>query len=106
MANLLQCDVMLLVMQTVLKRSLDLNARSFSESHLQKVLHLIGYAIHEQMSNNYPFLLFHERASKWGLLQLMEELVNKSRVCRKISEQSKRLKIINFSNYILGCRSP
>lgn len=36
-ANLLQCDVMLLIMQTVLKRSLDLKALSFSESHLQKV---------------------------------------------------------------------
>lgn len=80
MANLLQCDVMLLVMQTVLKRSLDLNARSFSEGHLQKVLHIIGYAIHEQMSNFYPFLTFHDRANKWGLLQLMEDLVNNPRV--------------------------
>lgn len=39
LANLLQCDVMLLVMQTVLKRALDLRARRFSESHLQKVIH-------------------------------------------------------------------
>lgn len=37
LANLLQCDVMLLIMQTVLKRALDLKARSFSDSHLQKV---------------------------------------------------------------------
>lgn len=36
-ANLLQCDVMLLLMQTVLKRAIDLKARIFSESHLQKV---------------------------------------------------------------------
>jgi E3 ubiquitin-protein ligase UBR2 len=37
LANLLQCDVMLLVMQTVLKKSLDLKQIVFSESHLQKV---------------------------------------------------------------------
>lgn len=36
-ANMLQCDVMLLVMQTVLKRGLDLKAITFSESHLAKV---------------------------------------------------------------------
>lgn len=37
LANLLQCDVMMLIVQTVLKRALDLKARSFSDSHLQKV---------------------------------------------------------------------
>jgi E3 ubiquitin-protein ligase UBR2 len=37
LANLLQCDVMLLIMQTVLKKSLDLKQIVFSESHLQKV---------------------------------------------------------------------
>lgn len=36
-ANMLQCDVMLQVMQTVLKRALDLKAITFSESHLAKV---------------------------------------------------------------------
>jgi hypothetical protein len=37
LANLLQCDVMLMIMQTVLKKSLDLKQIVFSESHLQKV---------------------------------------------------------------------
>lgn len=37
LANLLQCDVMLLIMQTVLKRAHDLKTKSFSDSHLQKV---------------------------------------------------------------------
>lgn len=37
LVNILQCDVMLLMMQTVLERAIDLKARSFSESHLQKV---------------------------------------------------------------------
>lgn len=36
-ANLLQCDVMLLIMQTVLRHSLDFDSQTFSEGHLQKV---------------------------------------------------------------------
>lgn len=36
-ANLLQCDVMLLIMQNVLKQSLDLSCETFAEGHLQKV---------------------------------------------------------------------
>lgn len=36
-ANMLQSDVMLHVMQTVLKRALDLRAITFLESHLAKV---------------------------------------------------------------------
>lgn len=43
LANLLQCDVMLLIMQTVLKRAIDLKARSFSDSHLQKVSFLSDF---------------------------------------------------------------
>lgn len=80
LTNLLQCDVMLLVMQTVLKRSLDLKARCFTDSHLQKVLHLIGYALHEQASGNYEFFTFSDRSLKWNLLPLIEELVNSPRV--------------------------
>lgn len=83
MVNLLQCDVMLLVMQTVLKRAIELRSRCFAESHVQKVLHLIGYAIHEQMSNNYPFLTFPERATKWGIPQLLEDIST----CERVSLQ-------------------
>lgn len=36
-ANLLQCDVMLLIMKNVLRQSLDLNCQTFAEGHLQKV---------------------------------------------------------------------
>lgn len=45
-----------------------------------KVLHLIGYAVQEQSSGFYPFITFYERASKWGILSLMEELINSVRV--------------------------
>ncbi|XP_058445563.1 E3 ubiquitin-protein ligase UBR1-like [Malaya genurostris] len=79
-ANLLQCDVMLLVMNTVLKRTLDLKAITFAESHLQKVLHLIGYALQEENSGHYPFLKFIECSSKTNLLAMLEDLVNYARV--------------------------
>lgn len=76
----LNCDVMLLVMQTVLKRSLDLKARHFAESHLQKVLHLIGYALHEEASGEYPFFTFVQRAHELDLLPMLQELVDSARV--------------------------
>lgn len=74
------CDVMLLVMETVLRRSLDLKARHFSESHLQKVVHLIGYALHEEESGAYEFFRFVQKAADRRLLQMLEELVNSARV--------------------------
>lgn len=79
-ANLLHCDVMLLIMKNVLKLSGDLNCQTFSEGHLQKILHLIGYAIQEEESGSYPFLQFMERSTKQNLLPLMEDLLTSSRV--------------------------
>ncbi|KAF5287904.1 hypothetical protein FQA39_LY04078 [Lamprigera yunnana] len=78
--NLLQCDVMLHIMQTVLERCLNLKARSFSEPQLHKVLHLIGYALQEEQSKNYPFLLFAEKATKWNLPKYLEELISSARI--------------------------
>ncbi|KAB0798887.1 hypothetical protein PPYR_06767 [Photinus pyralis] len=78
--NLLQCDVMLHIMQTVLERCLNLKARSFSEPQLHKVLHLIGYALQEEQSRNYPFLLFAEKAAKWDLPKFLEALISSPRI--------------------------
>lgn len=78
--NLLQCDSTLLLMRNVLKQALDLNCQTFSESHVQKILHLIGYAIQEEDSEYYPFLKFMDRSSRINLLSLMEELVSSPRV--------------------------
>ncbi|XP_049790695.1 E3 ubiquitin-protein ligase UBR2 [Schistocerca nitens] len=80
MANLLQCDVMLHIMKTVLERSINLRARSFSEAQLHKVLHLIGYALHEEEQKHYQYMVFVERAEKWGLENLIEELCGSARV--------------------------
>ncbi|KAK4886967.1 hypothetical protein RN001_003238 [Aquatica leii] len=78
--NLLQCDVMLHIMQTVLERCLNLKARSFSEPQLHKILHLIGYALLEEQSRNYPFLLFAEKANKCNLPKYLEELISSARI--------------------------
>ncbi|KAL0272834.1 UNVERIFIED_CONTAM: hypothetical protein PYX00_005659 [Menopon gallinae] len=78
--NLLQCDVMLHIMQTVLKRSINLQTRSFSEHQLQKVLHLIGYALQEEESKQYPCLLFTEKSKKWNIKKLVKDLSTSPRV--------------------------
>ncbi|XP_044749932.1 E3 ubiquitin-protein ligase UBR2 [Coccinella septempunctata] len=78
--NLLQCDVMLHIFHTVLSRCSDLRARSFSESQLHKVLHLIGYALQEEQTNHYPFFKFVENSNKFGIFQSLEELTTCPRV--------------------------
>ncbi|XP_039295359.1 E3 ubiquitin-protein ligase UBR2 [Nilaparvata lugens] len=80
MANLLQSDVMLHIMNLVLTRSVNLRARSFSETQLHKVLHLIGYALQEEERNSCQFLTFTLRAEKWELEPLIEELCTSPRV--------------------------
>ncbi|XP_017779265.1 PREDICTED: E3 ubiquitin-protein ligase UBR2 isoform X2 [Nicrophorus vespilloides] len=78
--NLLQCDVMLFIMQTVLTRANNLRAMSFSEPQVHKTLHLIGYALQEEESKNYPFLLFSEKAVRYKIPSLVEELLSCPRV--------------------------
>uniref|UniRef100_A0A182JY28 E3 ubiquitin-protein ligase n=1 Tax=Anopheles christyi TaxID=43041 RepID=A0A182JY28_9DIPT len=78
--TLLQCDVMLKVMHVVMSRARDFRSMSFTEGQLQRVLHLIGYAMQEEESGNYPYLTFYERSQKFGLLSMLEELCNHPRV--------------------------
>lgn len=78
--NLLQCDIMLHIMQIILERSVDLRARSFSEAQLHKVLHLIGYALHEEEQRHCQYMVFIERADKFHLENLIEELCSSARV--------------------------
>ncbi|XP_030564536.1 E3 ubiquitin-protein ligase UBR1 isoform X1 [Drosophila novamexicana] len=74
MANILQCNVFLEITTMVMDRALDARSRSFTESHLQKVLHLLGFAIQEEISEHYPFLSFYERSQKYYVLEKLEEL--------------------------------
>lgn len=88
LANLLQCDVMLHLMQCVLKRCQNLRARSFSELQLHKVLHLIGYALHEEESRYYEYFRFIENSQKFQILELLEELLT----CRRVDAHKDLLK--------------
>lgn len=56
LTNLLQCDVMLLIMQTILKRANDLKARSFSDSHLQKVI-MNSFVFFYDVKSKFFFLI-------------------------------------------------
>uniref|UniRef100_A0A182R7J8 E3 ubiquitin-protein ligase n=1 Tax=Anopheles funestus TaxID=62324 RepID=A0A182R7J8_ANOFN len=78
--NLLHCDVMLKIINVILSRALDLNSMTFTEGQLQRVLHLIGYAIQEEESGNYPFMQFYERSQTIKLLPLLEDLSKSPRV--------------------------
>lgn len=80
LVNLLQCDVMLYLIRLVLKRACNLKARSFSESQLHRVLHLVGYALHEEENRHCEYFMFTERCEKWELLRYLEELHGSSRV--------------------------
>ncbi|KAH8416831.1 hypothetical protein KR222_006992 [Zaprionus bogoriensis] len=80
MANILQCNVFLTIVKVVMDRALDARSRSFSESHLQKVLHLLGFAIQEELSGHYPFLSFYEQSQKCGLLEKLDELARSASV--------------------------
>ncbi|XP_011198244.2 E3 ubiquitin-protein ligase UBR1 isoform X2 [Bactrocera dorsalis] len=79
-ANLLQCDVMMTILTTVLDRAIDLTSNSFAENHLQEVLFLIGYGLQEEQSGYYPFLSFYEQSQKYNMLSKLEELSRSSRV--------------------------
>ncbi|KAL1114922.1 hypothetical protein AAG570_007745 [Ranatra chinensis] len=79
-ANLLQCDVMLHIMKIILERSVNLRARSFSEAQVQKVLHLIGYALQEEEQQYSQFITFTDRAEKWNIEPLLDSLCGSARV--------------------------
>lgn len=79
-ANLLQCDIMFYIMRLILDRTVNLRSRSFSESQLHKVLHLIGYALHEEEKQQSPSFSFTERSESYGIEVALEGLKRCARV--------------------------
>ncbi|XP_025197910.1 E3 ubiquitin-protein ligase UBR2 [Melanaphis sacchari] len=79
-ANLLQCDIMFYIMRLILDRTVNLRSRSFSESQLHKVLHLIGYALHEEENQKSPSFTFTERSESYGIEVALDELRRSPRV--------------------------
>ncbi|KAG8196917.1 hypothetical protein JTE90_027621 [Oedothorax gibbosus] len=83
--NILQCDVMLHVMKLVLTRTPNLHSPAFSETQLEKVLHLIGLALHEEeraIKSHKVDSIFHftAKASSHKFLTLLEECLACPRV--------------------------
>lgn len=83
--NILQCDVLLHIMDLILKRTLNLHSSAFSETQLEKVLHLIGLALHEEeratkADRENSFFCFTAKATKRGFLNLLDECLKCPRV--------------------------
>ncbi|XP_068089086.1 E3 ubiquitin-protein ligase UBR2 isoform X1 [Hyperolius riggenbachi] len=89
--NILQSDVMLSIMGTILQWAVEPNGHSWSEAMLQRVLHLIGMAIQEEhqhlqhvSEDNVLTFTFSEKISRPGegsstspsILALLETLQN------------------------------
>nr|DBA27212.1 TPA: hypothetical protein GDO54_011378 [Pyxicephalus adspersus] len=89
--NILQSDVMLFIMRTILQWAVEPNEYSWSEAMLQRVLHLIGMALqeeHQHLQNlsedNIVTFTFSQKISKPGegsaaspsILALLETVQN------------------------------
>lgn len=79
-ANIMQCDIMFYIIKLILERTVNLRSRSFSESQLHKVLHLIGYALHEEEKQQSPSFTFTERAEAHCIESALEEIKRSPRV--------------------------
>ncbi|XP_037700845.1 E3 ubiquitin-protein ligase UBR2 isoform X4 [Choloepus didactylus] len=91
LVNILQSDVMLCVMGTILRWAVEHNGYAWSESMLQRVLHLIGMALQEEkqhlenvMEEHVVTFTFTQKISKPGeapnnspsILAMLETLQN------------------------------
>ncbi|ALC49081.1 CG9086 [Drosophila busckii] len=74
MANILQCDLFFMIVEQVIDSTLSGFGRRITESHLQKVLHLLGFAIQEELSDHYPFLSFYKSSQSIRLQEKLEKL--------------------------------
>uniref|UniRef100_A0A8D0LWH5 E3 ubiquitin-protein ligase n=1 Tax=Sus scrofa TaxID=9823 RepID=A0A8D0LWH5_PIG len=91
LVNILQSDVMLLIMRTILQWTVEHSGYAWSESMLQRVLHLIGMALQEEkqhlenvMEEHVVTFTFTQKISKPGeapnnspsILAMLETLQN------------------------------
>ncbi|XP_034283591.1 E3 ubiquitin-protein ligase UBR2 isoform X2 [Pantherophis guttatus] len=89
--NILQCDVMLCLMRTILQWAVEHNGYAWSESMLQRILHLIGMALQEEKQHienasedNLVTFTFSQKISRPGetprnspsILAMLETLQN------------------------------
>lgn len=91
--HLLDCDVMIHVVSIVLARTLNAYSTSFSETQFEKMLHLIGVALHEEertirllmedpsLADQPKFdFAFTRRCSKKGIPSQLEECLKSPKI--------------------------
>ncbi|RWS17388.1 E3 ubiquitin-protein ligase UBR2-like protein, partial [Dinothrombium tinctorium] len=85
--NILQCDVFFHIMSLVLQRTNSMYSMSYSETQFEKVMHLIGTALHEEeralrLAGNPEEcdFMFTELAMKKDLYRQLENCVKCSRI--------------------------
>ncbi|XP_050407008.2 E3 ubiquitin-protein ligase UBR2 isoform X1 [Patella vulgata] len=85
--NLLQCDVVTHIFQTILTRTGATRSRSWSEPQFERVLYLIGLALHEQVraygekNTSFDFVKYAMQGDN-SILSLLQSLVN----CNNVSQ--------------------
>ena len=80
--QLIDCDIMIHVISTVLKRTCNLHAVSFSETQFEKVLHLIGVGLHEETKGTAQGFNFVQKCVEKGIVKTLEECLNRPIVSR------------------------
>ncbi|XP_074600637.1 ubr1 ubiquitin ligase isoform X2 [Brevipalpus obovatus] len=83
--KILQSEIFLRIVNLVLKRTCNPNSLSFSETQFEKVLHLIGVALHEEIKilnrgSNPQNFKFFDSATSAGLLDNLKACMNCSRI--------------------------
>ena len=99
--KLIDSDIMLHVLQTVLKRTCNLHAVSFSETQFEKVLHLIGVGLHEERKGSAQGFNFVTKCVEKGILQLLEECSNRPIVSRIDSHKDLLKWVLKTFNEVL-----
>jgi len=70
--NIMQCDVILRIIKMVLDRATDLTENFFTESQVQKVLYLIGYALYEEEGRHNQNFTFTERFEGYDIINTLK----------------------------------
>lgn len=84
LTHLLQSDLMLFILELVLERADNLKSRCFSETQVQKALHLIAMALQEEerlnMLNPQSDFKFTQKAEDPAILKRLEALTGSQRI--------------------------
>ncbi|CAG0917514.1 unnamed protein product [Notodromas monacha] len=83
LANLLQCDVMIMILRGLFERTLDLKCYMFTETQLQRALFLFGFALRqEELAMQFPddTYQFCSKARKSGLYDAFSALKDNERL--------------------------